>query len=104
MWRMEVERKFLVRSLPSGWRATAGSQIRQGYFLLCRKDVEIRLREKGSQYFVTIKSGRGRFRLEEEIRISRKRFEVLWPLVRPASIVKTRYRIPSGGRPIEIDV
>jgi adenylate cyclase len=101
---MEVERKFLVKSLPPGWKSMSCSRIRQGYFSLRGKVVEIRLREKSSQCFITIKAGRGTIRLEEEIPISRQRFKRLWPLVRAATVVKTRYRIPHRGRTIELDV
>ncbi len=101
---MEIERKFLVKSLPPGWKATSGSPIRQGYFSLRDKHVEIRLRERSSKCFITIKAGRGRVRIEEEIAISRRRFETLWPLVREASVVKKRYRFPYAGREIEVDI
>lgn len=100
---MEIERKFMVKELPAGCRAGSRSSIRQGYFPLRSKDVEIRLREKGSRYFITIKAGRGRSRLEQEIPISRKQFKALWPLVRGSSIAKTRRKIAHAGRIIELD-
>ena len=101
---MEIERKFLVKARPPNWKGRSGSKIRQGYFHLCAKDLEIRLREKGSQCFITVKSGHGKVRREEEIRISREHFKHLWPLVRGASVVKTRYRLPHAGRIIELNV
>jgi len=100
---MEIERKFMVKELPAGSRAGSSSRIRQGYFPLRSRDVEIRLREKGPRHFITIKSGRGGARLEEEIPISRKRFEALWPLVRRASITKRRRKIGYAGRTRELD-
>ncbi len=100
----EIERKFLVKSLPPGWNATPGSPIRQGYFSTRDKDVEIRLRELGSKRCISIKAGRGLVRLEEEIPISRECFEALWPLVRKASIQKTRYRIPCADHTLEVDI
>ena len=90
---MEIERKFLVKSLLPGWRKSSGCRIRQEYFALQPKDVEIRLRQKDKGYFLTIKAGRGRVRLEEEVPISKQGFERLWPLVRHACVVKTRYSI-----------
>jgi adenylate cyclase len=101
---MEIERKFLVKSLPSGWKTAPHSRIRQGYFSLCEKGIEIRLREKGAQHFITIKGGRGRVRLEEEISISKERFAALWPLVRAASVLKTRFRMRHRSNKIELDV
>jgi hypothetical protein len=56
---MEIERKFLVNSLPPNWKRGSGSEILQGYFSLSSRDVEIRLRRKDSQHFLTVKSGRG---------------------------------------------
>ena len=101
---MELERKFLVKSRPRGLRVVSASPIRQGYFYLRNKEVEIRLREKGPECFITIKAGRGRSRLEEEIHLSKRQFEKLWPLVRSACVIKTRYRIPYAGQTIELDI
>jgi len=101
---LEIERKFLVRRLPPGWRLRASAQIVQGYFPVASKELEIRLRRKGAQHFMTVKGGRGRRRLEEEIPIPEARFRSLWPLTHPARIAKRRYRIPCDGRIIEMDV
>jgi CYTH domain-containing protein len=101
---MEIERKFLVKSLPNRWKAAPNSRIRQGYFPLRGKGIEIRVREKASEYFITIKSGHGRARLEEEIKISKSCFGALWPLVRATSVTKTRYRITYGKKTVEMDV
>jgi adenylate cyclase len=101
---MEIERKFLVNSLPANLKRGSGSEIRQGYFSLSSRGVEIRLRRKDSRHFLTVKSGRGRVRLEEEIPISKKRFENLWPLVKNACVLKRRFEVPFAGRTIELDV
>jgi len=68
------------------------------------KDLEIRLRRKGSMHFITIKRGHGRRRLEEEIAIPEPKFRSLWPLTRAARIAKRRYKIPCRGHRIELDV
>lgn len=68
------------------------------------RDVEIRLRRKGSKHFITIKGGAGLRRREEEIEIPKPTFRGLWPLTRAARIAKRRYRIPSHGHTIEMDV
>jgi|ERR1051325_650040 CYTH domain-containing protein len=101
---MEIERKFLIKSSPRNLSGFPCTHIRQGYFPLADKNLEIRLREKGSEHFVTIKAGRGRARLEEEVPISKKQFDALWPLVRANCIEKKRYRIPCDGRTIELDL
>jgi|ERR1051325_4763514 CYTH domain-containing protein len=100
----EIERKFLLKRLPVGWRRCPSSQIVQGYFPVADRSLEIRLRRKGSDYFITIKSGRGRCRLEEEISISQSRFRALWPLTGTARISKRRYKIPYRGHIIEMDI
>jgi adenylate cyclase len=101
---LEIERKFLVKRLPSRRRRSASSQIVQGYFPIAGKDVEIRLRRKGSKHFITVKGGHGRRRLEEEVEIPESKFRALWALTRTARIAKRRYRIPCHGHTIEMDV
>jgi adenylate cyclase len=101
---LEIERKFLVKRLPPGLKSRPSSQIVQGYFPMARKDLEIRLRRKGSQHVVTIKGGHGRRRLEEEVEIPKGTFRSLWPLTRGARITKRRYDIPYNGHKIEMDV
>lgn len=101
---MEIERKFLVRQPPPAWKKSPGRTIRQGYFLLRQKNVEIRLRQIGPEHVITVKAGRGKSRLEEEIPISKRQFETLWPLVRDACVVKTRHRLPAGGKVLELDI
>jgi adenylate cyclase len=100
----EIERKFLVKTLPPGWKCHPHSRITQGYFLMGNKDIEIRLRKKDSRRFITIKAGHGSNRLEEEIPIPEQQFRKLWPLTRDARISKTRYKIPYSGRTIEMDI
>lgn len=100
---LEIERKFLVKSLPPGWKRRPHSRIVQGYFPLASRQIEMRVRRKDNQRFITIKGGRGRVRLEEEIKIPGKQFDALWPLTR-GCISKTRYRIPCQGKTIEMDV
>jgi CYTH domain-containing protein len=67
---LEIELKFLARQRPEGLPKAASSRIVQGYFPLAKRDLEIRLRRKGSQHFITIKVGKGRKRLEVEIKIT----------------------------------
>jgi adenylate cyclase len=99
----EIERKYLVSRPPPGWRKRRSVQILQGYFPLRNRKTEIRIRKIGRQHFVTIKAGDGRKRLEEEIKISARTFDALWPLTAGAQISKRRYLIASGGRTLELD-
>jgi adenylate cyclase len=65
----------------------------------------VRVRRRGGQAFLTVKSGAGRVRVEEEIEIGGDRFERLWPLTEGLRIEKTRYEIDAGeGTVIELDV
>jgi CYTH domain-containing protein len=100
----EIERKFLVKRLPAGWKGRLSSSIVQGYFPIVGKELEIRLRRKGSHHCITIKSGNGRRRLEEEVPISKSVFQALWPLTGATRISKRRYRIPCHRHTIEMDV
>jgi len=101
---LEIERKFLVEQPPKGWKSRGSSHIVQGYFPNATKDVEIRLRRKGSKHFITIKGGYGLRRSEEEIEIPESKFRALWPLTNAARIAKRRYRIPWHVHTIEMDV
>ena len=100
---LEIERKFLVKSPPSGWKRQGHDCIEQGYLPMADPTLEIRLRRKGNQHFITIKCGLGGTRFEEEIPIARGHFTALWPLTWRARIAKTRYRLRHGKRTIELD-
>ncbi len=86
---MEIEKKFLLRSLPTG--ITKGTKILQGY--LSVGNPEVRVRAKGEKFFLTRKGGEGFVRSEEEYEISKEAFEILWSLTEDARIEKMRYEI-----------
>ena len=66
---------------------------------------EVRVRRRVANAWLTVKSGGGRARVEEEIEIDGERFERLWPLTEGRRIEKTRYEIPVGDDlVIELDV
>ncbi|HEU5397100.1 MAG TPA: adenylate cyclase [Verrucomicrobiae bacterium] len=104
MKHRELERKFLVRKPPPGWRRAPHSRIVQGYFPLSTDRIEIRLRRIGSGHFLTVKAGRGRLRLEEDIELKPATFKSLWPLTAGRQISKTRYKIPWEKCTVEMDV
>ena len=63
------------------------------------------MRRRDAHAWLTVKSGGGRARVEEEIEIDSDRFERLWPLTEGRRVEKTRYEIPAGGGlVIELDV
>jgi adenylate cyclase len=66
---------------------------------------EVRVRRRDGNAWLTVKSGGGRARVEEEIPIDSERFERLWPLTEGRRIEKTRYEIPADdGLTVELDV
>ena len=98
---MEIERKYLLSTLPRREMLGPGVEIRQGY--LDAHDPEIRVRQRGPDFFLTVKSGDGVTRQECEVKISKPTFEKMWPLTEGARVVKTRYTVSHGNARWEID-
>jgi len=104
MKQMEIERKFVVRELPPGLlAATTSTLIRQGY-LQIEADYELRIRQRGTQFWMTLKRGSGLKRLEQECPIEEVLFNMLWPLTEGRRIEKTRHLLLENGQQLEIDV
>jgi adenylate cyclase len=102
---VEIERKFLVDEPPADLGSYPSEPIQQGYLAVTDEGVEVRVRRRGRQAALTVKSGEGRIRLEEEIEIDEHRFASLWPLTESRRIEKVRHLVPSGGGlTIELDV
>ena len=101
--KVEIERKFLVTSLPAGFKKLKGSGILQGY-LVQDPMREVRVRLKDGRCYLTVKEGPGLNRREVELAISRAQFDELWPLTEGRRLEKTRYVYPSEGVDIEIDI
>lgn len=103
MHGVEIERKFLVCELPID--AGEGTRIEQGYLAIAGDGVEVRVRRRAGRATLTIKSGPGHVRTEEELEIDGRRFESLWPLTDGRRISKTRHEIPlAAGATAEVDV
>jgi 8-oxo-dGTP diphosphatase len=98
----EIERKFRVRRLPDGLDEVQRRTIAQGY--LTTGHVEVRLRRADDETFLTIKSGDGLVRAEEEMPIEPDRFERLWALTEGRRVEKVRHLIGHAERTIELDV
>ena len=101
---VEVERKFVVPEKPAFLADCDRKRIRQGYLAVGKNGTEVRVRQEGKQCFLTIKSGQGKARVEEELRIGRKRFDALWPLTRGRRVRKVRYFASHHDWTIEVDV
>jgi adenylate cyclase len=101
---MEIERKFLVRTLPDGLDERPHDRIEQGYVAIDDR-AEVRIRRRGDERTLTIKSAPGRTRIEVELEIDAERFDALWLLTEGRRVVKTRYLLDGGaGATIELDV
>ena len=101
----EVERKFLLRRLPSLPPGARVLDIEQGY-LPGERLIE-RLRrvrsEAGVELVRTLKAGSGVTRLESEEPVAPELFERLWPLTASRRVRKRRHRIVDGELTWEID-
>lgn len=100
----EIERKFIVNSLPDDIQEYSCKPMVQGYLATNSDDLHIRIRQAGQRYYLTVKSGQGLFRREVEIELQRDQFEALWPLTENRHVEKTRYYIPWNGYTLELDV
>ncbi len=98
---MEIEKKFLLKELPSDLESFPHYEIEQAY--LNRSPV-LRIRKKADAYFLTYK-GEGMLAREEiEARLDAEAYAHLLAKVDGKVIIKTRYEIPYGKYLIELDV
>jgi CYTH domain-containing protein len=101
---IEVERKFVVAERPAGLDGHPRQRIEQGYLAVGEDGVEVRVRRRDDEATLTVKSGPGLERVEEEIPIDERRFRNLWPLTGGRRLSKTRYLVPlDGGLTAEVD-
>lgn len=87
---MEIERKFLVNSLPC-LKDYSFKKIIQAYL---STDPVIRIRQVGHDYFLTVKSRGHIMREEFEMPITKEQFDTLKKKIDDAPIEKIRYFIP----------
>ena len=99
----EIERKFLVTSLPSDLQLGSGTRLRQGYLALDGA-VEVRLRISSASSLLTVKAGRGLTRTEVEVAIERPDAEALWLHTEGRRLEKVRHRVPVGDLVADVDV
>lgn len=100
----EIERKFLVKTLPSELNKFPHRSIAQGYIVQDSTQGVVRLRKKGNRHYLTVKRRAVEGKDETEVRISKKQFDQLWPLTKGRRVTKVRYEIPFGKHTIELDV
>jgi CYTH domain-containing protein len=100
---MEIERKFVIETLPEGLPLGAGMTVRQGYAVVAEA-AELRLRVKGGRHLLTVKKGSGLAREEYEIELSAEQFDAMWPATAGRRLEKTRLLLELGRHTAEIDV
>jgi adenylate cyclase len=98
----EIERKFVLPAVPRERLTGEGRRIDQGYVAL-DEGAEVRIRRRGEEHTLTIKSSPARTRVEVEMAIDAERFEALWALTAGRRVVKTRHLIEHGGLTVELD-
>jgi CYTH domain-containing protein len=103
---MEIERKYLLRSIPHTLRGMPSVDIVQGWLPGERLLERLRRVTRGAEvrHFRTVKLGSGVARIEIEEETAPELFEVLWPATRDRRIRKRRYAIPEGALTWEVDV
>jgi adenylate cyclase len=98
----EIERKWLLsEALPAEVLAHEAELIEQGYLVIGSDGSEVRLRRKGGQPVLTVKSAGTISRSETEIDLAEAQYEALWPATEGRRVIKRRRRLDNG---IEVDV
>lgn len=101
---LEIERKFLVTSLPEDFTTHPHCHLRQGYIASTEEGIEVRVRAADGYFTLTIKSAGGQVRTEVEVQLSTQDFEALWTLTGSRRVEKYRTRYPLGGPVAEVDI
>jgi len=99
----EIERKFLVASMPPDGAVRRRRAIAQGY-LAMDEGSEVRLRRIGDRRVLTVKGGSGLVRDEVEIDLDVGQFDALWPASAGRRLSKSRLEVPLGELVAELDV
>ncbi|MGA1191514.1 MAG: CYTH domain-containing protein [Bdellovibrionota bacterium] len=104
---MEIERKFLVNLelVAEELQESLPIAIRQAYLVVDEMAArEVRIRDRGGKYSLTVKAGSGLVREEREITLSEEQFLVLLGGAQGRVIEKQRYEVPVRGYQAEVDV
>jgi len=102
---VEIERKYLLRSLPDRVATAEVADVEQGWIPGSRLQERIRrvTGPDGVHFYRAVKFGRGLSRLEVEEEASAEVFEHLWPLTESRRVRKRRYYVREGPLTWEID-
>lgn len=101
MKSLEIERKFLVHTLPAQLETYPFYEIEQGY--LCTEPV-VRIRRQDDSYYLTYKSKGLMVREEYNLPLTREAYEHLKTKADGHLICKRRYLIPYQTYTIELDI
>lgn len=97
----EIERKYLIRTLPENLDAYPYHEIEQGY--LCTAPV-VRIRRQDDEYYLTYKSKGLMIREEYNLPLTEASYSHLKTKIDGRLISKRRYLIPFAPYTIELDV
>lgn len=99
---MEIERKFLIKSLPAQLETCPKKHLEQAY--LCTAPV-IRIRQEGNEYVLTYKGNGLMVREEYNLPLTKEAYIHLKEKADGNVIMKTRYYLPEkNGLTIELDI
>ena len=104
---MEIEKKYLVKSVPSNVDEFPHEEIEQAY--LCTHPT-LRVRKKGHKYIFTyknrVKNGSDKLNVADEIEaeLDYDAYEHLFNKADGDPVRKTRYKIPYEEKVIELDI
>ncbi len=99
---MEIERKFLTKTVPFVWEVYPNQKISQCYISVLPT---IRLRQMDTQYILTVK-GKGHMAKEEfELLLTQQEYIHLMQKAETPVLEKVRYKIPlENGLTAELDI
>lgn len=98
----EFERKFLVKEWPEEVAFNKRMPIRQGYLSIDAHN-EVRIRDTGHVFMLTVKSLEMQGRQEIDITIDRSRFQQLWSMTDHRRVRKIRHVAKLEDHIIELD-
>ena len=100
----EIERKFLLKRIPSDLSNYPHRLIEQGYLVATPDGRQVRLRRTPKNCTLTYKTADGPVREEREIKITADQFNILWPATAGKRLTKVRHDMPWQSFTLEIDV
>lgn len=106
-WDKEIERKFLLKSLPLATVGAPSVEIEQGYLpgeRLVERLRRIRFADGAEKWFRTVKAGKGLERVELEEEADADLSRAMWQLTKGRRVHKRRYSIRESDELVwEID-